>query len=59
MTFIDPNTNETFGIWSNYYSELGKSIPEGELGLNPGGISLSSKISIVYMYGTPSGMVKE
>jgi len=56
MTFIDPETKETFRIWSNYYNELGKSIPEGKLGLNPGGISLSSKISIVHMYGMPSGM---
>lgn len=56
MTFIDPDTEETFGIWSNYYRELGKSIPEGELGLNPGGISRSSEIEIIHMYGTPSGM---
>lgn len=56
MTFIDPDTNETFGIWSNYYSELEKSIPEGQLGLNPGGISRSTEIEIVHMYGTPSGM---
>lgn len=58
MTFIDPDTKETFGIWSNYYRELGKSIPEGQLGLNPGGISKSTEIKIVHMYGTPSGMVK-
>ena len=58
MTFIDPDTKETFGIWSNYYRELGISIPEGKPGLNPGGISKSSEIEIIHMYGTPSGMVK-
>lgn len=58
MTFIDPDTKETFGIWSNYYLELGVSIPEGQLGLNPGGISKSTEIKIVHMYGRPSGMVK-
>lgn len=58
MTFIDPDTQETFGIWSDYYRELGKAIPEGELGLNPGGISLSPEIKIVHKYGRPSGMAK-
>ena len=59
MTFIDPETNETFGIWSNYYSELGKSIPEGKPGLNPGGISKSDEIEIIHIFGIPSGMKKK
>lgn len=57
MTFIDPDTQETFGIWTEYYKDLGVAIPEGEFGLNPGGISLSDEIEIVHMYGIPSGMI--
>jgi len=30
MTFIDPDTQKTFGIWTEYYKELGKPIPENE-----------------------------
>lgn len=56
MTFIDPDTQKTFGIWTDYYKELGITIPEGQPGLNPGGISRSPYIDIVHMYGTPSGM---
>jgi uncharacterized protein YycO len=52
MTFVDPETEETFGIWVDYYLELGISIPEGELGLNPGGISRSDKLDIIYNYQT-------
>lgn len=56
MTFVDPDTQETFGIWADYYKELGAEIPEGAPGLNPGGISRSAYIDIVHMYGIPSGM---
>lgn len=50
MTFVDPDTKQTFGIWADYYRNLGVQIPEGELGLNPGGISRSDKLDIVYDY---------
>ena len=50
MTFVDPDTNETFGIWVDYYRKLGVRIPEGEPGLNPGGMSRSEKLNIVYDY---------
>ncbi len=56
MTFVDPDTKETFGIWTNYYREIGEPIPEGKPGLNPGGISKSTELEIVHIYGTPSGM---
>lgn len=56
MTFIDPDTQKTFGIWTDYYNELGEVIPEGAPGLNPGGISRSPYIEIVHKYGIPSGM---
>lgn len=50
MTFIDPDTGKTFGIWTDYYKKLNQPIPEGKPGLNPGGISLSDKIDIVHSY---------
>jgi len=50
MTFIDPDTGATFDIWTDYYKKLNVAIPEGELGINPGGISTSDKIDIVYNY---------
>lgn len=48
MTFEDPATGETFPVWVDYYAELGKEIPEGEPGLNPGSISRSEKLEIIY-----------
>lgn len=55
MTFVDPDINKTFGIWEEYYKNLGETIPEGQPGLNPGGMSRSERIEIVHMYGNPSG----
>jgi len=48
MTFIDPDTGETFGIWVNYFDGLGSEIPENKPGLNPGGMSLDPAIDIIY-----------
>ncbi|WP_111706911.1 YiiX/YebB-like N1pC/P60 family cysteine hydrolase [Lutibacter citreus] len=50
MTFKDPKTNETLKFWINYYTELNHSIPEGEPGLNPNGMSKSPNINLVYDY---------
>lgn len=47
MTFKDPSTGEMFPVWVEYYENLKMSIPEGELGCNPGGISRSEKLKIV------------
>ncbi len=55
MTFVDPDTNQTFPIWADYYKDLGVEIPEGKPGLNPGGISQSNYIKIVHIYGYPDG----
>ena len=55
MTFIDPKSGKTFPAWTDYYAALGVPIPEGEPGLNPGGISRAPNIRIVYHYGRPSG----
>jgi hypothetical protein len=50
MTFIDPETHKTFPAWVNYFKESGIIIPEGKPGLNPGGISQSDKIEIIFSY---------
>jgi len=49
MTFKDPDTQAYFPIWVDYYKKLGKSIPEGEAGLNPGGISRSEKLEVFFV----------
>ena len=43
---------ETLPIWKDYFQKLNILIPENEPGINPGGISLSSKINIIYNYQT-------
>ena len=56
MTFLDPESNDTIDIWKEYYKKLNIKIPEGELGINPGIMSLSSKIDIIHYYGKPTGI---
>jgi len=56
MTFLNPETNDTLNIWKNYYSKLGVTIPQNEPGINPGIMSLSEKIEMIYSYGIPDGM---
>ncbi|MGB0390465.1 MAG: YiiX/YebB-like N1pC/P60 family cysteine hydrolase [Salibacteraceae bacterium] len=56
MTFKALNTDSTFAAWEGYFADLNVPIPEGEPGLNPGGISLSKEIEVVHFYGKPSGM---
>ncbi len=41
---------ETLPVWENYFKKLNILIPENEPGINPGGISLSPKINIIYNY---------
>jgi uncharacterized protein YycO len=55
MTYLDPDTGGIFPIWDSYFQELGVSVPEGEPGLNPGGMSLSDHLTIVHFYGNPEG----
>lgn len=47
MTYKQPGTNDFFPAWTEYYKKLGKPIPEGLPGCNPGGISVSGKIEII------------
>ncbi len=56
MTFLHPNTKDTLTTWKDYYSEIGNEIPQNEVGINPGIMSLSKGIEMVHFYGTPDGM---
>ncbi len=55
MTFKAPETDETFPAWEEHYAALGLPIPEGEPGLNPGGMSRAPFVGIVHVYGAPTG----
>lgn len=55
MTYKDPETNNIFPIWEKYFRELEIPVPEGQPGLNPGGMSKSNYIDIVHFYGKPEG----
>jgi hypothetical protein len=59
MTFIDPETGKTFPAWIDYFDDLNEPIPEGEPGLNPGGLSCSPAIRIMHYYGKPSNFKTE
>ena len=50
MTFKQPNTNDFYPVWVNYYKDLGKPIPEGKPGLNPGGMSIDKKIKVHFLF---------
>ena len=51
MTFKNPDTGVSLAAWQEYFSKLGVSVPEGKPGINPGGISRSPVLTIVYTYG--------
>jgi len=50
MTFKDPDTHKTMQVWKDYYKKLGKKIPEGRLGCNPGSIAMSDAVELVKTY---------
>lgn len=53
MTYIDPDTGQTFPIWKDYFTRRNTTVPEGVPGINPGAISRSPYIKIVYKYYVP------
>ena len=55
MTFKERQTGKFFPPWKKYFEKLNKPIPEGKPGINPGGISKSDKLDIIYRYGDPEG----
>lgn len=55
MTYVDPDTGLLFPIWADYFKKLNVAVPEGQPGLNPGGMSMSPYVDIVHFYGRPEG----
>jgi len=47
MTFKAPGAYDYFPVWQQHFLKLDMPIPEGALGCNPGGISLSKKIQML------------
>lgn len=47
MSFHD-STGKVTDFWTSYYAERGLTVPEGLPGTNPGGISRSKEIDIIY-----------
>jgi hypothetical protein len=47
MTYKDPDTGELFPIWEAYFEKLGIPVPEGQPGLNPGGMSLEPVLEMM------------
>ena len=41
---------QTLAVWIDYFDKINITIPEGEDGINPGSLSLSNKINIIYNY---------
>jgi hypothetical protein len=46
MTFKQPHRKSYFPVWVTYYQKLKMPIPEGALGINPGGISMSPHLDM-------------
>jgi hypothetical protein len=51
MKFNDPKTGQPLPVWQEYFLKLGIDVPQDNPGINPGGISRSSILTIVYSYG--------
>jgi uncharacterized protein YycO len=47
MTYKQPGTDDFYQAWVDYYKQIGKPIPQGQAGCNPGGISTSDKIDML------------
>ncbi|MFP4090308.1 MAG: YiiX/YebB-like N1pC/P60 family cysteine hydrolase [Cyclobacteriaceae bacterium] len=50
MTYIDPDTGETFPIWEEYFAERNREVPEGVPGINPGLMSRSPYVEIIHRF---------
>lgn len=50
MTFKDKITGEFSAEWISYFQKLDTRIPEGEMGINPGAMSKSEVIDILFEY---------
>jgi hypothetical protein len=59
MTFCPPGSSLPHPAWREYFQRKGQPIPEGRLGCNPGGLSGSDKLDIIFAFGRPSGWSEE
>ncbi len=50
MTFKSSETGEISSGWREHFQKYNLPVPEGELGINPGAMSRSDVIEIVYRY---------
>jgi hypothetical protein len=55
MTFKQTGKESFYPVWIDHFNKLGIAIPEGEPGINPGGMSTSPYIEIVHAMGKPDG----
>jgi len=55
MTFKSPKHDSFDPAWLEYYERLDAPIPEGEPGLNPGSVSRSPWLDMIYRFGDPDG----
>ncbi len=51
MTFKLNAEGAFLPIWETYYEEMQREIPEGEMGINPGGISRSPHLTPIFVIG--------
>lgn len=56
MTFRDERTGEILDFWRRYYERLGSEVPEGEIGSNPGELSLSAHLRDHTQFGSLRGL---
>ncbi|WP_276132148.1 YiiX/YebB-like N1pC/P60 family cysteine hydrolase [Polluticoccus soli] len=47
MTFKEPGTDTIMSFWVDYFKKLGKPVPEGKKGINPGAMSRNKDIQII------------
>ncbi|WP_128331977.1 YiiX/YebB-like N1pC/P60 family cysteine hydrolase [Apibacter sp. HY039] len=50
MTFKSSKNGEFNSFWISHFKNLGIPVPEGEWGINPGAMSQSDVLNIVYFY---------
>lgn len=54
MTFQDPRSGAILPYWQHYFDSLGISVPEGRPGINPGSMSLSSRLQWSLLSSAPT-----
>jgi hypothetical protein len=59
MTFCPPGSQAPDESWREYFARRKLPIPEGRPGCNPGGLSRSPSVEIVYAFGRPEGWSEE